>query len=196
MRQADDGSLAFKTATQLVEMMKARRISATELLDLYLDRIRKLDSTINAIITLDEDPARQEARKADEEIASGKSRGPLHGLPMTIKDAFETAGLRTTCGLEALRDHVPRRDAPAIGRLRQAGAIVFGKSNVPAGAGDHQTHNALFGRTRNPRNLDLTPGGSSGRRSRGYGRNERCRDRQRHWRIDPRPGAFLWHLWT
>lgn len=157
-----DEDLAFASATRLAGMIRNAEISSGELLDFYLARIEKLNPRLNAVVTLDAEGARRDARLADEQRAAGKLRGPLHGLPMTIKDSFETAGLRTTCGLASLHDHVPQKDAVAVDRLRRAGAIIFGKTNVPAGAGDHQTHNTIFGRTLNPHDPDLTPGGSSG----------------------------------
>src|SRR5690606_29433647 len=87
---------------------------------------------------------------------------PLHGLPMTVKDVFEMQGVVTTCGMEALRNYVPDRDAAVVAILREAGAVIFGKTNVPEGAGDHQSYNSIYGITRNPWNLDVTAGGSSG----------------------------------
>ncbi len=93
---------------------------------------------------------------------TGDELGPLHGLPITVKDALETAGMRSTGGATELRDHVPTDDAPAVARVREAGAIVFAKTNVPKWSGDSQTHNELFGVTRNPWDPSRSPGGSSG----------------------------------
>jgi amidase len=154
--------LDFATATQLLRMLQEREISARELLELQLSRVQKLNPSFNAIVALNEETAREEALRADIELSKGLSRGVLHGLPMTVKDAFEVVGMPTTCGLESLRNHRPDKDAAAVAQLRRAGAIIFGKSNVPAGAGDHQTYNTLFGRTNNPWSAAHTPGGSSG----------------------------------
>jgi amidase len=154
--------VTYSSATHLLNMLRERKISAEEMLELHLERLRELNPSLNAVIAVNEEAARKEARKADVELGAGRSRGALHGLPMTVKDAFEVVGMPTTCGLETLRNHVAENDADAVRQLRQAGAIIFGKSNVPAGAGDHQTYNTLFGRTVNPWSVEHTPGGSSG----------------------------------
>jgi amidase len=154
--------LAFQSATELVGMLRRRELSSRELLEMLLARVAKHGKALNAVVTLDEERARSQAAAADEELARGRARGPLHGLPMTIKDTFETAGLRTTAGAPALTSHVPERDADAVARLRRAGAIVFGKTNVPFMAGDWQSYNEIFGTTNNPWNASRVPGGSSG----------------------------------
>jgi amidase len=128
----------------------------------YLEQIAKHNPKLNAIVTLDEGGTRDRARQADEALARGESWGALQGVPITIKDAFETAGLRTTSGYKPWSNYVPKNDAPAVARLRQAGAIILGKTNLPALADGGQTVNAIFGRTNNPWNLDYTPGGSAG----------------------------------
>jgi len=137
-------------------------ISSRELLDVFLDRIQRLGQPVNAVVTIEAERARAEARAADDARAKGTSFGPLHGLPMTIKDAIEVGGMRSTGGAVELADHVPAEDAPAVARLRRAGAVVFGKTNAPRWSGDFQTHNAIFGTTCNPWALDRTVGGSSG----------------------------------
>jgi amidase len=131
------------------------------LLAAYLDPIARVGSRVNAVVTLDE-RAGDLAAAADRASARGEPLGPLHGLPVTVKDTIETAGLRTTAGAEPLADHVPARDATAVERLRAAGAIVFGKTNTPAYAGRPDTTNALFGPTTNPWDATRSPGGSSG----------------------------------
>ena len=149
-------------------MVAKREVSSRELLDLYVGRIERLNPAVNAVVTLDVERAREEAAAADQ--ASSKpgagavagSLGPLHGLPITVKDAIEVAGLRSTGGAEALSGHIPMADAPVVARVRAAGAIVVGKTNVPEWSGDFQTFNALFGTTNNPWDLSRTPGGSSG----------------------------------
>src|SRR6266571_1995751 len=140
----------LKPATELAALLRSRQISARELLDLYLQRIERYNPALNAVVTLDEERARGEAQRADDDAARDDWHGPLHGLPMTVKDAIETAGMRTTCGAPVLAQHVPQRDADAVARLRAAGAIVFGKTNVPIFAGDMQSYNELFGTTNNP----------------------------------------------
>ncbi|WP_329343788.1 amidase family protein [Streptomyces sp. NBC_01352] len=137
-----------------------REISSRELLDLHLDRIDA--STINAVITRDDDAARQAAHTSDERRARGEASGVLDGLPITIKDSFETAGLRTTSGSQELADHIPDQDADAVARLRHQGAVIMGKTNTPAYCQDLHTDNALFGSTLNPHDPARTVGGSSG----------------------------------
>jgi len=154
--------LHFLTASQLVRAILHREVSAVEVLEACLQQVSKHNEKLNAIVTLDEDRARQRAKEADEAVARGKSWGPLHGVPVTIKDAFETEGLRTTGGYKPLARYVPRRDAAVVARLRAAGAIILGKTNMPALAADYQTDNRIFGRTNNPWNPDRTPGGSTG----------------------------------
>jgi amidase len=150
------------TAGDLAEVIRSRKISSRELLDLLLQRIDAINPSVNAVVTLDTDRAMETARAADEMTARGESLGPLHGLPVTVKDAIEVGGVRSTGGSNALSDHLPDVDAPAVARLRQAGAVVFGKTNVPEWSGDVQTFNDLFGTTNNPWDLTRTPGGSSG----------------------------------
>lgn len=154
--------LAFRPATELADLIGSRTVGCRELLELYVARIERHNPTVNAVVTLDLAAARARADEADAALARGERWGPLHGLPVTIKDVFETAGLRTTCGVPALSDHVPVEDAVPVARLRAAGAIVFGKTNVPAWAADVVCRNELFGETVNPWDTTRTPGGSSG----------------------------------
>ncbi|MFL6125291.1 amidase family protein [Actinophytocola sp.] len=152
--------LAHAEARELARAVATRAVSSRELLDHYLDRIAA--SSLNAVVTLDVERARAAAAAADEDLARGVSHGPLHGLPITVKDAIATAGLRTTGGSAELAAHVPAADATAVARLRAAGAIVVGKTNVPTWCGDIQTYNDVFGTTNNPWAPARTPGGSSG----------------------------------
>lgn len=153
---------AFRSATQLAQDIRDKRLGARELLEHQLRRIEALNPKINAIVTLDLPRARARADAADAALARGESWGPLHGLPMTIKDSIETAGIRTTSGAKPFEHHVPQADAPAVKRLIDAGAVVFGKTNLPAFAMDTQSYNTIFGTTNNPWDLSRTAGGSSG----------------------------------
>jgi amidase len=157
-----DESVVTWPAVEQAAAIKAGKVSSAELLERYLDRIERLGRDVNAVVTLDADRAREAAMAADELTTLGASLGPLHGLPCTIKDAIATEGIRSTGGANALADYVPTEDAPAVARLKAAGAIVFGKTNLPKWSGDLQTYNELFGVTNNPWSLDRTTGGSSG----------------------------------
>jgi amidase len=157
-----DNSLSFASAGELTRALRERKVGAVELLDLHLARMRAVNPAINAIVATDEQGARAQARRADEALARGELLGPLHGLPMTLKDTFEVVGMPATCGIPALRNHMPKTDAAVAAALRAAGAVIFGKSNVPEGAGDHQSYNAIYGLTRNPWDLARSAGGSSG----------------------------------
>lgn len=148
----------FETATRLAALVRDRSISSRELTSMYLDRIERLNPSLNAVVTVDADRAMADAAARDASAPAGV----LHGLPITVKDAIEVGGMRSTGGSPALRDHVPAADAPVVARLRQAGAVVIGKTNVPEWSGDIQTYNDLFGTTNNPWDLSVTPGGSSG----------------------------------
>jgi amidase len=154
--------LGYRSATDLVAALKAKDVGSRELLDHLLDRIDRFNPGVNAVVTLDVERARAAADAADEATARGEDLGPLHGLPMTVKDCFETAGVRTTCGTPELTDHVPDTDATSVARLKGAGAIVFGKTNTPAWTMDLQTYNPIFGVTGNPWDPALMAGGSSG----------------------------------
>ena len=156
-----DTDLGTRTATDLTRALHRREVSSRELVELYRTRIDELNPAVNAVVTVD-DRAAETAAAADDAAARGDLWGPLHGLPITIKDSLETAGLRTTGGAPEWAHHVPSRDADAVARLRSAGAIVIGKTNLPAYAGDAQTYNPLFGTTNNPWNTDRAVGGSSG----------------------------------
>lgn len=155
-------STAFLPATELALLIRSGEVSSMELVDLYLERNARLGPSLNAIVTLDEENARGRAREADAALADGIVWGPLHGVPVTVKDVFDTAGLRTTGGSERLSDHLPSEDAVVVSRYRAAGAVVLGKTNVPVDSADWQTFNPIFGQTNCPWDLSRTPGGSSG----------------------------------
>lgn len=152
----------FASASTLARALRSREVGAEEVLDAYLARVDKINPTINAIVVRVDDAAREAARAADKALAAGADVGPLHGVPMTIKDSFDLTGTPTTYGLPAFRDNIATSDALAVQRLKAAGAVVFGKTNVPPALADAQSTNAIYGRTHNPWALDRTPGGSSG----------------------------------
>ncbi|MEH1896912.1 MAG: amidase [Nostoc sp.] len=153
--------LVFASACQLAQMIRDRQVSAVEVLDAYLAQIAKHNSKLNAICTLDENNARSAAKQADEALLRGENWGALHGVPITVKDLFETAGLRTTAGSISLKDYLPQHDATVVKRLCSAGAILLGKTNVGDLAGGYQGLNDVFPRVNNPWNLSYTPGGTS-----------------------------------
>ena len=150
----------FQSASRWLELLRDRRIGAVELLDLHLAQLDRHNRSVNAVVATNIDGARAAAKAADNAPLS--ARGVLHGLPMTIKDSFEVAGMPTTCGFPFLADHRPEKDADTVARLKAAGAIVYGKTNLPPGAFDWQSANPVYGQTNNPWNLDRSPGGSSG----------------------------------
>ncbi|BAZ40495.1 amidase [Calothrix sp. NIES-4101] len=155
-------NLNFASAHQLARMIREKEVSSVEVIDAYLAQIGKYNSQLNAICTLDADNARTKAKLADEALAKGENWGALHGVPITIKDIFETANLRTTAGYIPLKNYLPQQDATVVARLRSVGAVILGKTNMAELAGDYQSTNSLFPRANNPWNLEYTPGGSSG----------------------------------
>jgi amidase len=140
----------------------SRTISARELLDLHLDRIEETNPSVNAVVSVDPVRAREAAAAADEALAAGKPVGPLHGLPFAFKDTHAAAGWRTTYGSPLMADNVPKQDDLVVERIRAAGAVVVGKTNVPEWAAGSHTFNPIFGTTRNPHDLRCAAGGSSG----------------------------------
>lgn len=154
--------LHYQPAHALLKQLQAGTLTSEELVTGLLARIREHNPKINAVVTLDESRALEQARQADRERTSGLQTGPLHGLPLTLKDTWEVAGMTCTAGASALSDHKPERHADVVQRLEDAGTIILGKTNVPVYATDLQSYNKLFGVTNNPHNPDHTPGGSSG----------------------------------
>ncbi len=152
---------AYASVAELRAALSARKVSATELLRAALQRIDRLDGRINAVVVRDDDRALAAAALADAAIAQGET-APLLGVPMTVKESFGVAGLPTTSGDPALARTLAKEDALAVRALKRAGAIILGKTNVPLGLGDIQSHNALYGVTNNPWDVTRTPGGSSG----------------------------------
>lgn len=151
----------LQSAVDLCAALRSRQVSAHELLLATLAAIERINPALNAVVETDMDGALRAADLADARIAKGEAR-PLEGLPMTIKDSFEVVGMAATAGTAALKDYMPREDARAVAHLREAGAILIGKTNAPVLAADLQTYNSLFGTTNNPWNLAFSPGGSSG----------------------------------
>ncbi|MCP3910499.1 MAG: amidase [Actinomycetia bacterium] len=156
------GDLTFQPVHTLARLVAEGQVSAVELLDAHLERIEEIDDQINAVVTVDEDGARTTAEAADRATAAGESWGPLHGVPATIKDALAVAGLRCTGGAIELTDNTPTEDATVVSRVKGAGAVIMGKTNLPRWSSDAQASNEIFGTTNNPWDLTRGPGGSSG----------------------------------
>ena len=154
--------VAFWSTTRQVEAIRKGEISSRELLELLIARIEKINPDLNAVITFDLEGARRLADQADAKLKDGELTGPLHGIPVTIKDALETKGLRSTGGASELHNNIPSKDAPVVAAVKEAGAIVFGKTNLPRWSGDFQSFNEMFGTTVNPWDSERVPGGSSG----------------------------------
>lgn len=155
--------LCFMPAHQLQNKLLAKDISACELLECFITQIQKHNPTVNALVTLNLESARTQAITADHQLAQhGKIVGPLHGLPIAVKDVFATRGLRTTLGNEHFANHIPTQDDLVVAREKVAGAIILGKSNTPDCASGGITSNTIFGLTRNPWNLEKTTSGSGG----------------------------------
>ena len=152
----------FDTASEQLSALGARRITATELLERTFERIDRVDPALNSIVVQDRDHARRSAAQADAALDRGAQQQPLLGLPMTVKECFDIAGMPTTWGLPGTRDIPVQRDSVVVRRLRDAGAIVLGKTNVPPNLADWQSSNPVYGTTNNPWDLTRSPGGSSG----------------------------------
>lgn len=150
------------SATDLSQAIVDRKMSSEEVITACLKRVEAVNPRLNAIVQLAADSALLDARRADEALAQGDIKGPLHGVPFTVKDVCETAGIVSAAGLEARSHFVPTQDAVVVSRLKAAGAILLGKTNCPPGGGGGITDNSVYGRTNNPYNLSHSPGGSSG----------------------------------
>lgn len=154
--------LAFKSAIELADLVRSGKISSVELTQFYIDRIERFDEKINAVVVRDFERALAAAKAADQALASGNVSGPLHGLPMTIKESFDIAGLPSSWGIPPFRDNIAKRDSHVVEQFKAAGAHFLGKTNVPLALGDWQSYNDIYGITGNPWDLTRTPGGSSG----------------------------------
>ncbi|MBN1851670.1 MAG: amidase [Pirellulales bacterium] len=159
---SESEDLIFSSAMSISRAIRAKQVSSEEMVRAFLDRITAVNTKINAVVTLADTQALQEAKKADSELARGLCRGLLHGVPMTIKDSFDTAGVISTAGTMGRRKFIPNHNATAVKRLRAAGAILLGKTNTPELKMSYDTRNLLFGFTKNPYDLTKSPGGSSG----------------------------------
>jgi len=154
--------LHYKSAVEIAELIRTKKASAVEVLEHFLKRIERHNPKLNAIIWMDAERGRKRAREADAALARGDVWGPLHGVPMTIKESFEVAGSPTTWGLPEMKDNVTETQALTVERLEKAGVNLFGKTNVPLMLADWQTYNEIYGTTVNPWNTEVIPGGSSG----------------------------------
>src|SRR4051812_34239622 len=159
--RAAPGETAYRTAGELLQALADREVSSRELVDAAIARIEALDTKINAVVVRDFDRARAAAKVADEALAKGDKK-PLLGLPMTVKEQFRVAGLPTCWGIAKYKDWKPEADSLVVHRLKAAGAIILGKTNVPLNLSDWQSYNDVYGTTNNPWDLTRTPGGSSG----------------------------------
>lgn len=154
--------VAQQDVTTLAAALRARELTSEQLLDHCVERIRRIDPRLNSFVTLDESGARAAARASDARLRAGEPRSALEGVPISVKDSIPVAGMRATWGSRALADFMPDRDELPVARLRAAGAVILGKTNVPELTLEGYTNNDLFGVTRNPWDTRLTPGGSSG----------------------------------
>ncbi len=154
--------VAFRSAKQLAADIKRKKIGCLELLDHYLARVGKYDGALNAVVVRDFERARTRARAADRALKRGETWGPLHGVPMTVKESYDVAGLPTTWGVPAYKANIAATNALVVDRFLGAGAVIFGKTNVPLYLADWQTFNAIYGTTNNPWDVTRVPGGSSG----------------------------------
>lgn len=154
--------IIYKSAAALARMIRMKEVSAEEVTRAHLTRIEAVNPKLNAVVQLDAEAALQRARAADSALAKGSVWGPLHGLPITIKDSLDTAGMISTGGTEGRRAYIPPQDATVVQRLRDAGAIIMGKTNTPELTLSYETDNLIYGPTSNPYDLERSPGGSSG----------------------------------
>jgi amidase len=154
--------IIYASATQLARAIREKKLSSEEVVGAYLARIEEVNPKLNALVHVTADAARERAREADAATARGESWGPLHGVPVTIKDAFETAGVVSVGGTRGRAGYVPQEDAVGVARLKAAGAVVLGKTNVPEISLAFESDNLVYGQTKNPYDLARTPGGSSG----------------------------------
>jgi Asp-tRNA(Asn)/Glu-tRNA(Gln) amidotransferase A subunit family amidase len=187
--------LVFSGTIELAAEIRAGQVSATEVLEAHLAQIEQRNPALNAIVIMDVGGARARAREADEALARGEAWGPLHGVPFTLKDVHSTAGMRTTVGFPQLADYVAQEDSTVAARLREAGAVLIGKTNVAMMLADYQSsnlrsHQQSVERRAHVRRVQWRRGGRVGRR------HDALRDRDRSLQLDSHSGAFLWCIRT
>jgi amidase len=154
--------LIYTSATSLARAIRDKQVSSYEVLEAFLNRIEAVNPLLNAVVQLNAEPALTQARQADLALAHGEIIGPLHGVPITVKDSFDTEGIISTAGTKGRASYIPQQDATAVARMRSAGAILLGKTNLPELSLAYESNNLIYGRTNNPYDLTRTPGGSSG----------------------------------
>ena len=154
--------ITSSSARSLADAIRVKELSSREIVEAYLARIDEVNDRLNAVVQVTGERALAEAHNADEMTARGESKGPLHGVPMTIKDSLDTEGIITTGGTTGRASFVPKMDSTVVARLRAAGAVLLGKTNTPELTYAGETDNLVYGRTNNPYDLSRTPGGSSG----------------------------------
>ncbi|HLF34801.1 MAG TPA: amidase family protein [Cyclobacteriaceae bacterium] len=162
IKDYSDDEIPFLSAIEVAGLIRDKKISSFDLTSIILSRIKKFDREINAFNIVLEEEAIKRAREADVALTRGENWGPLHGVPIDIKDSFSIKGVITTAGNPSLSNYFPENDATGVARLRSAGAVIIGNTNVPYMLDDHQSFNEIYGRTNNPWNLERTPGGSTG----------------------------------
>src|SRR5437879_4174026 len=154
--------LLYTSATSLAQAIREKLVSSYEVVETCIHRIEAVNPKLNAVVQLVADVALAQARKADAALARGELQGPLHGVPITIKDSFDTRGIISTAGTKGRASYVPQQDATAVARMRTAGAIVLGKTNLPELSLAYESNNLIYGRTNNPYDLSRTPAGTTG----------------------------------
>ncbi len=179
-------NVLLKNALEQAELIRSSEISARELLELHVRQYKKHHDQINAVIFTRLEEARATADQLDEELRKGAPRGPLHGVTMTVKDSYDLLGTPSTWGIPELRANFPDTDSLAVTRLKEAGLVIYGKTNVPYRIADWQSFNAIYGTTNNPWNLERTPGGSSGGAAADVtpGEEERVRQKRQFMRFE------------
>ncbi|MEM9266041.1 MAG: amidase [Cyanobacteria bacterium P01_F01_bin.13] len=152
----------YWSAEKIAKKIRAKDISSLDIVNSFIHRINSLNSTLNAVVTINQNGARERAVAADRAISKGELWGPLHGVPITVKDSYKTAGIKTTCNCNDYKDFIPNKNATIVDRLLNAGCIILGKTNLPVLSQDIQTDSAHFGRANNPWDTSRTTGGSTG----------------------------------
>ncbi|ETW95127.1 MAG: hypothetical protein ETSY2_48600, partial [Candidatus Entotheonella gemina] len=157
-----DDALLYTSASAIAQAIRDQQVTVKDVVEAHLERIEAVNPSLNAVVKLSAARALDEARAADQAVLSGGELGPLHGVPMTIKDSLDTTGVVSTGGTKGRETYVPQEDSTVVARLRAAGAILLGKTNTPELTLAGETNNLVYGQTNNPYDLSRTPGGSSG----------------------------------